>query len=287
MKKNKAITAATALALTMLLSLSACSSNEGGSRAEGDSVGVNAEADGNEPPAEEAADGGEDGTAAEDFEYSYYDDIKGIGIYRYNGEAETVRVPAKIDGKPVVSVSFMVNETVTDIELPDTVTEIGIKAFLHCSKLKSINIPDGVVRIGQEAFSDCHSLENIEIPNSVNVIEGSVFARCKNLKNVTLPNAVKEIGGGAFWNCESLESISIPDSVEYIGNMAFSGCTGLKSLTLPDNVCLTKGYEVEENACFEGCSDLTVTYRGKEYSSENNFEELYNVLPLKILSLSE
>ena len=47
--------------------------------------------------------------------------------------------------------------------IPDSVTEIGIRAFNGCTSLQSIVIPDSVTTIGNMAFSDCTSLQSIEI----------------------------------------------------------------------------------------------------------------------------
>lgn len=316
---------AMAVALTMLLSLSACSSNEGGSRAEAGVTTIkakNAEDEVETKAAEKNADLGELVEPPEyDFNYGLYSD-KSVVIEKYKGDATAIRIPAEINGNPVVYVKLScsnslktveIPEGVTSIEferssklesvnIPNSVTKIGEGAFKDCESLKSIEIPNSVTEIGESAFEDCKSLESIEIPSSVVEIgqdafwecqslesieiPGSVesmictFRSCTNLKSVILHEGLKTIGGNMFWKCESLESISIPDSVECIGNGAFEGCTSLKSLTLPDNVTLTKGYSTEENAFFRDCPELTVTYRGKEYSSENDFKELYEQLPL-------
>jgi len=47
--------------------------------------------------------------------------------------------------------------------LPDTITEIGKKAFSGCTGLTSIAIPDSVTQIGYGAFDGCEKLDNIII----------------------------------------------------------------------------------------------------------------------------
>ena len=47
--------------------------------------------------------------------------------------------------------------------IPDSVTEIGIRAFNGCTSLQSIVIPDSVTTIGNMAFTQCTSLQSIEI----------------------------------------------------------------------------------------------------------------------------
>ena len=49
----------------------------------------------------------------------------------------------------------------TNINIPDSVKSIGLKAFEHCESLTAITIPDSVTNIQCEAFSCCFSLWTI------------------------------------------------------------------------------------------------------------------------------
>lgn len=55
---------------------------------------------------------------------------------------------------------------------------IGNSAFWLCSSLTNINIPNSVTNIGYEAFFDCRSLTNINIPNGVTNIGKMAFEYC-------------------------------------------------------------------------------------------------------------
>ena len=79
--------------------------------------------------------------------------------------------------------------------------------LFYYSNIVSIIIPDSVKNIGNRAFWDCENLKLIEIPDSVKSIGNDVFAYCRNLKSIIIPNSVKSIGNGAFWICESLKSL--------------------------------------------------------------------------------
>jgi hypothetical protein len=88
--------------------------------------------------------------------------------------------------------------------IPNTVTSIGILAFLGCDNLTDIAISSGVTNIGNGAFAGCAGLTNMTIPNSVITIGMYAFNGCAVLENITIPTSVTSIGDGAFENCPSL-----------------------------------------------------------------------------------
>ena len=80
-----------------------------------------------------------------------------------------------IDG---YAVSFC---AITDIVIPDTVTDIKDGAFYGCENMTNIVLPDSVANIGDRAFYNCSALTDIVIPDSVSHIGDSAFTGCDNL----------------------------------------------------------------------------------------------------------
>ena len=103
-------------------------------------------------------------------------------------------------------------------------------------KIKSYIIPDSVTNIGERAFELCRSLSEVIIPSSVTSIGRSAFGGCDSLRSVVIPDSVTSIGDWAFWSCGSLSKIVIPSSVTSIGRSAFEGCNSLRSVVIPDSV---------------------------------------------------
>ena len=84
--------------------------------------------------------------------------------------------------------------------IPNSVIEIGTRAFCGRSELTEINIPDSVTNIGSSAFRGCCSLTEINIPKSLSYIGESAFEDCTNLTDIIIPNDITEIGAFAFCN---------------------------------------------------------------------------------------
>ena len=125
---------------------------------------------------------------------------------------------------------YLNGKLVTDLIIPNSVTNIGNYAFSNCSSLTSITIPDSVTSIGGSAFSNCSSLTSITIPDSVTSIGWYAFCNCSSLASITIPNSVTSIDRDTFDGCSSLTSITIPDSVTSIDYYAFRNCSSLKDV---------------------------------------------------------
>ncbi len=112
-----------------------------------------------------------------------------------------VFIPSNYEGKPITIIgSFMGCRGLTSIEIPNSVTSIGISAFQNCSRLTSIEIPDSVTSIGAYAFYGCSGLSSIEIPDSVTSIGNRAFQGCTGLTKIFIPKSVTTINASSYSN---------------------------------------------------------------------------------------
>ena len=86
-------------------------------------------------------------------------------------------------------------------------------------------IPNTVTNIGARAFQGCTSLTAFVVPDSVTELGARVFQGCTALWNVTLSRSLSAIPDYAFYGCSMLESMVVPAGVTYLGNRFFSGRT--------------------------------------------------------------
>lgn len=104
---------------------------------------------------------------------------------------------------------YLNGNLVTDLVIPDGVTNIGDYAFYDCTSLTSVTIPDNVTNIGQYAFFSCSGLTSVTIPNSVTSIGINAFNSCGKLTSITIPHSVTSIGHNAFYRCSKLANIYV------------------------------------------------------------------------------
>ena len=100
--------------------------------------------------------------------------------------------------------------------------EIGDYTF-ESSGLKTIDLPTSVSTIGMYAFRYCASLESIVIPETATNIGKGAFWQCNALAEVDFRSKTTELAENVFYGCESLTQITIPASVSVIANNTFSG----------------------------------------------------------------
>lgn len=139
---------------------------------------------------------------------------------------------------------------ITDILVPDDVTDIGDYAFYNCSSISNVTMHDNVIRVGNYAFYGCSSLLDITMSDSIESIESYAFYGCSSLANIEIPRGVSQISFWAFGNCKAITDIVIPEGVTKIVSSAFCYCSGLVSITIPDSVTSIG------DAVFFNCSKL-------------------------------
>jgi hypothetical protein len=156
----------------------------------------------------------------------------------------------------------------TDVTIPNNLSNIGIEAFSGCTDLTTLTFtstsanPPVITTIGNKAFKGCTNLgtgtgNSLTIPTSVSTIGEEAFAGCNNLTTVTFTPisennggfTVLTIGASAFSGCSKITGIAIPERVYDLGKDVFAGCSGITTIN-------TGGLTDITAETFKGCSGL-------------------------------
>lgn len=133
---------------------------------------------------------------------------------------ETVIVPEGVTTLPAAI--FAETKALKNVSLPSTLQTIGSSAFAS-SGIATIELPDSVTSIGIGAFQNCTFLESATLSDEITELPSSLFINCSSLRNVHTPLKLQRINRSAFENCTALTEIYIADTVTYIASDAFAG----------------------------------------------------------------
>ena len=186
-----------------------------------------------------------------------------LGKEQYkNGVIVDITVPetySNLDVTTIGSGAFSNYSNITYVDIPDTVTTIGSRAFYGCIALQGIwDFSDKLTSIEENTFYNCKliagecdlsnitSIGNYAFYNCANItgdftlsdkityIVSSTFYNCVGLTGETsLTENVTSIGTYAFYNCTGLTSIDMPNTISQIGSYAFNNCVKLGSIVVP------------------------------------------------------
>ncbi len=209
---------------------------------------------------------------------------------------------------------FLGCTSIIDVQIPETVTEIGQKAFKDASSVENVTFAvntetgkvKGVEKIGISAFDGCSSLQELVLPETVTEVLQGAFAnegalvkadmsRAASLKKwdkesfkgdtalaeVVLPTAggITAIPDGAFAGCTSLtgENLKIPKNIVTITANAFKE-SGLKKLYIPNQVTMIGA------SAFEACKNLEDVHISNNISiiSQSTFKNCEKLKKIEI-----
>ncbi len=220
-----------------------------------------------------------------DYEYTLLEDGT-VEIARYIGSDTEVEIPGEINGAAVTSIgnsAFSGNKNITNVTMPEGISNIGFRAFFDCDALLEMAILDGVKTIGGMAFNNCEKLRKVTMTDSVEYLGvgalcAGVFGGCTDLENVTLSNKLTKINSQTFQSCTKLKEIKLPSGIKSIGEKAFLSCTNLENINLPD------GLETINGEAFKKCDKLvSISIPDSVTSiSNNNFYDCASLTNVKL-----
>ena len=152
----------------------------------------------------------------------------------------------------------------TQVILPNTITEIDNFAFYGCSSLISCNFEsmENLKRIGVEAFAQTDLNGELTIPSSVEYIDTYAFS----YSNITSINRLflgsmghlgLTMGRNAFFGCKKLEKVSLDVMNIYFEGNPFPDCPKLSKIDYahPSFISSTEYACVDDGCIYMGVRD--------------------------------
>ncbi|MGD0744937.1 MAG: leucine-rich repeat protein [Verrucomicrobiota bacterium] len=207
-----------------------------------------------------------------------------ITITKYTGSSGVVTIPGAIKGLPVTRIGNRAfsGTRVTQVLIPDSVIEIGQRAFFRCALLTNVTLGSNVASIDDWAFGSCPKLMSVCCRGNAprlrgpNVFQGSLTT-IYYLSGATGWRTLFDNHPAVLWNPEvpfnyttnngtititgytgSSGTVSIPSSINFlpvtsIGDWAFYSTFPNKVL----NVMIPDSVTNIGNAAFYSCTSLT------------------------------
>ena len=181
----------------------------------------------------------------------------GDGVFKDSQTIEYFSVAHNDEFTTIGAEAFM-NSSIRDVDLFDSVTTIGARAFAGCAQLEALTLPDSLTTIGEGALDGLTGLKKLVIQCDPAIIPAGVFANLPALSDVTveagaiparmfegsgvtaltLGAGVTEIGESAFANT-ALKTAEMKNAAT-IGAGAFAN-TALTSVELPQAAAIGEG----------------------------------------------
>ena len=165
------------------------------------------------------------------------------------------------------------SHNITTINIGDSVQRIPAYFAYNLDSLTSIDIPNSVTSIGNNAFRDCISLTSVTIGNGVTSIGNKAFYSCSSLTSIDIPNSVTSIGNSAFEDCSSLTLLNIGSGVNHIGRNAFAYCNFLLNV----NCSAVNPPTIFDNTSFPYPNSASLTVPCGSLEAYSNPSNLWNV----------
>ena len=167
-------------------------------------------------------------------------------------EEGTEKIPAHIFHGSAVKFNEEAGKDDLDLVIPNSVTSIGDFAFYECDNLTEIEVPVSVSTLGLECFGYCKELKSVSLKGIVTKTGGANASPFEGstIKQVILSDKQTTIPANMFSNCDSITEFTVPEGITSIGNHAFYKCSNLSSINLPTTLSKL-GLE-----CFGYCGNL-------------------------------
>lgn len=160
----------------------------------------------------------------------------GDGVFKDSQTIEYFSVAHNDEFTTIGAESFM-NSSLREVDLFDSVTTIGARAFANCAQLETLTLPDSLTTIGEGALDGLTWLKKLVIKCDPALIPAGAFANMPNLSEVTVESGAIP---AHMFEGSGVTALTLGAGVTEIGEKAFAG-TALNAAELTNVTAIGAG----------------------------------------------
>lgn len=179
----------------------------------------------------------------------------GDGVFKDSQTIEYFSV-AHNDVFTTVGAEAFMNSSLEQVDLFDSVTTVGARAFAGCTQLEELTLPDSVTEIGEGALDGLTGLKKLVIRCDPALIPVDAIAGMTNLTDVSIETGAIP---AHMFEGSSITALTLGEGVTEIGESAFSN-TALTTVNLKNTT--TVGANAFANTALTSAELMSVTEIG-------------------------
>ena len=160
----------------------------------------------------------------------------GDGVFKDSQTIEYFSVAHNDEFTTIGAESFM-NSSLREVDLFDSVTTIGARAFANCAQLETLTLPDSLTTIGEGALDGLTGLKKLVIKCDPALIPAGAFTNMPNLSEVTVESGAIP---AHMFEGSGVTALTLGAGVTEIGEKAFAG-TALNAAELTNVTVIGAG----------------------------------------------
>lgn len=160
----------------------------------------------------------------------------GDGVFKDSQTIEYFSVAHNDEFTTIGAESFM-NSSLREVDLFDSVTTIGARAFANCAQLETLTLPDSLTTIGEGALDGLTGLKKLVIKCDPALIPAGAFANMPNLSEVTVESGAIP---AHMFEGSGVTALTLGAGVTEIGEKAFAD-TALNAAELTNVTAIGTG----------------------------------------------
>ena len=165
---------------------------------------------------------------------------------------------------------YLNNELVSELAIPNRITELKNWTFNNCSSITSVVIPNTVRAVSPTAFSGCGNIASVEwhsknVTDYTSLNSAPFYASRKKVTEFVFGEEVEHVPAYLCDGMSGITSLAFPSYLKSIGDYAFKDLTKIKQINVPNEVTAIGAH------AFDSCILVTSIYLGYQMAEVGDY----------------